>query len=387
MLTPTTGPRPDWHLMFVLPNLKLDYADSDILSTGLTLGLDELAVVAGNDGRVQEIRRWSPVADRLLDSFCSSMGSRIAPAVLIGRSDYLQNLGDDPEPIVNFRNAVALTHVLPSRTHGGFGGRGTPWADIFNFYPGTIPLHGGSLNITTPAERHWMVPIHKLQVTAGPAVTRSFPYEVDVDLATRLGAQWRSLHVRRKKVRVARRVFRSMETAYNASSTHFKHYGSIYEAGHAAVMWVSALETLASGLAHNRNVNRGDVLNLLDRYEWESKLLRVRKYRIRKGKKSPAVFSSLNFIQWAYVHLYTARNKFIHGDRISERLLYPFADQVDLPVVSLGSTIYRTALCSLIPAVRGRRSDWAASWMNRYRSHLLYEEHLRRAVLGEQVDE
>ena len=101
---------PDWQLVFVLPNLALD--KRDIPADGITLGLEGIAICSTADKRVAKIRAWSSPADRFLDAFHDGNGNNIQPSVLLAREDWVARFNRSPEPVIAFRNAVALSVVL-----------------------------------------------------------------------------------------------------------------------------------------------------------------------------------------------------------------------------------------------------------------------------------
>jgi hypothetical protein len=102
------------------------------------------------------------------------------------------------------------------------------------------------------------------------------------------------------------------------------------------------------------------VLDLLATETWTEARLRVpitrwakkRREKTFAGKKQKYVkeWRAVDAVQFAYMRLYEARSKFLHGDRISERLLLPFKAAPTLPLLSIAPTVYWAALRSFLGA-------------------------------------
>ena len=80
----------------------------------------------------------------------------------------------------------------------------------------------------------------------------------------------------------------------------------------------------------------------------------------------------MTLAQKIFLHLYGARSKFVHGDKVSTRLLLPFGDDAP-PLLSLASTIYRIALMAYLD------EHWPRDlWLDI--AGMDYEDHLLKAV-------
>ena len=80
----------------------------------------------------------------------------------------------------------------------------------------------------------------------------------------------------------------------------------------------------------------------------------------------------MTFAQKTFLHLYTARSKFVHGDKVSTRLLLPFGDDAP-PLLSLASTIYRVALMAHLD------KHWPREWRLDL-AGMAYRDHLLKAI-------
>lgn len=342
---------PSWTLLFVLPNLALRGPEEGKVPD-LTLDLDQLAIVSSDDGRVRALSEQAPAARTLLGAFRDELSNPIRPAVLIGREDWLTTNGGDPEPIIAYRNAVAITNVLLTRARGVRGSHmGSSCADTFDFHPAQLTKGGDQIFVHTLPLTHFGVPPKKFSVSTDAGLSRLPPSPIPDDRLTfMLSRAWRLRYIHKRDIQFTRALFRSLEIAYHAVSLHFKNYGSLHEAGLTAALWVSAIEILAAPHKAKHNVGIADVRSLLARYHWSDQHLANRRYRVvtRREKGKVKQRESVNLVQKCYHYLYEARSKFLHGDRVSARLLLPFGPRPAPPILDLASTVYRTALVAYL---------------------------------------
>lgn len=92
----------DWCLTYVLPNLQLERP----------FEAAHIALVPSGDERLTPIRASSAEATKLLDGFIDSRGDAIAVSALIVSRNAPQNLLTAVEPLVAYRNVVALESVM-----------------------------------------------------------------------------------------------------------------------------------------------------------------------------------------------------------------------------------------------------------------------------------
>ncbi len=332
---------PEWQLAFVLPNLLL--GESERSPSELTLGLEGIAIVSPSDRRVAEISTWSVAANTFLNSFHDGNRKSLEPAALIVRKDWYSDMGRDPEPLISFRNAVAIASILPFRAHWEADGwSGVSWSDSFDYHPARLRNDGSKFDSWTPAINSIGFRTKELSLTPDLRVPRPELRHADEALADRLGRVWRLRYRRGREKRRAKKVFRSLEAAYEALSVGFKNYASLYEIGLDTVHWTTAIEVLAS--PPNKYVKLCDCIKLLGRASCiNDPELQERGHEVRIGKDTTHV----TLPQRAYVHLYKARSKFVHGDEVSVDLLRPFGEDAP-PLLSLASTVYRIALMAYL---------------------------------------
>ncbi|MDE2753532.1 MAG: hypothetical protein OXI83_13220, partial [Gemmatimonadota bacterium] len=305
---------PDWRLAFVLPNLCLGQHHRS--PSELTLGLEGIAIVPASDPRVGKITKWSEAAKRFLGSFHDGNGNAITPAVLIAREDWHSGIIGSPEAVIAFRNAVAVASILPFRAvlqNGGW--LGVSWSEAFDYHPARLRLDGSKFDSWTPALNSIGFRLKGLSLTPDLRVPRTHLCHTDTLLAERLGQVWYRRYRRRIDRHRSARVFRSLEMAYEGLGMRFRSYSSLSEVGLNAVPWVTSMEVLAS--PEQRLVTKWDCARLIGQHEFSDPRLRSRKHWVKdkKGRRH------MNLAQRMFVRLYEARNKFVHGDRVSAKLL------------------------------------------------------------------
>jgi hypothetical protein len=344
----------EWDVLFVLQNLDIEDADKRQLAD-LTLHTEFLAIVPATDERVLAFQDTAPAAKVLLDGFRDSLGHKLVPSVLIIRRDAPPSIKQNAEATFAFRNSIAVAHLLRARARShGWGGAGQVWSDIWDIHPTTVNRRGTGLITYSPAvEGSWPKP-RRYYAMPSDALSRNLRLRMPDDhLLHVFGQAWRERFVDRVDRRRTRVLFRSLETAYQASSVGGRHYSSLYETGSSLAWWVSAIEILAAPPITPRkhrlqmgekrrkkaapDVRPVDVLNLLSQYEWTEPRFR------RKRATAKAAEGRINLIQRAYLKMYKARSRFLHGDRVSESLLYFRGTRT--PVLDrLASYVYWTAL-------------------------------------------
>ena len=246
---------PGWQLAFVLPNLGFDER-KDTLSE-LTLGLEGIAIVPASDQRVTSIASWSDATRRFLDSFHDGNGKAITPSTLIVQDDWYKDMSNHVEPVIAFRNAVAIATILRIRAGWPGSGRAGPsWSETFDHHPALLRPDGSGFDFWTPALNSIGFQLDGLSLTPDLRVARTDLRFFDKLLGDRLGRVWHLRYRRRREKHKTEKVFRSLEAAYQALSVGFKSYSSLTEVGLDTVHWTTAIEVLAS--PPDRDVKKWD---------------------------------------------------------------------------------------------------------------------------------
>lgn len=369
---------PEWQLAFVLPNLRL--GEHQRSPSALTLGLEGIAIVAGSDARVAEIAEWSEAARSFLRSFHDGNGTAITPAVLIVREDWYSDMAEGPEPLIAFRNAVAAASILPNRAHWpGDGWWSVSWSESFDYHPARLRRDGSKFDFWTPALNSIGFRLRGLSLTPDLRVPRTDLRQTDERLAERLGRVWHLRYRGGKAKHKSARVFRSLEAAFEALGIRFRSYSSLSEIGLNAVPWVTAVEVLASPA--EGSVRKWHCTQLIQQHEFSDHRLRQKRcwVKTKQGRRH------MTLAQRIFLRLYDARSKFVHGDKVSVRLLLTTGDEAP-PLLSLASTVYRTALMASLEEHWARASSVASddrSLQEDFKSVWLdspYEDHLLKTL-------
>jgi len=330
----------------------------------------DAALVHGGDERVVEARRRSPSVERLMSAFRLHNDQTYTPSAIVYRADAPETVSGPA--LIAFRNAMALSFVLRSWATETTNDE-VLYSDSFDIFP-AYPTDAGRLLIVTPATRSLFSTGAKFIATPSPIGRLSPSYLAQDYYIGRAAAEcWCRCYQRGQNDRFSRSLFRSLEIAYAAASAPSRSNATEQEWGNNLALWVSAIEVLAHPRAHRRtgNVNRTEALNLLSPCRWGDKRLdRMRPRALPENKKK---FSTpMNAIQFVYLHLHHARNKYLHGDATPRHIMFPFKRARETSLVMLAPLVYRTALFSYLRTkVRPYQGFTNAEWRNpRARPHL-----------------
>ncbi len=381
-------------MIYVMPNLSPapdhwssvedENSHTNLFWKGVSLESDTVAIVSMHDARVQEAIARDPNVGRLFDAFVDTSLKKLHPSVLIVRED--SAFTREGEGLVAFRNCVALGVVLHSRAAWAKGRDHIAggWSDYFDFHPlqpranGLISDSPAQLAILTERATHQAMPSPYVSATT---VRTLFP---DRFLRFTLGAEWRRYYENpTERTKYGRALFRSLEIAYMASASPIKNGGSVYEWGVQLALWVSAIEVLVSAL--NGRANQWLALDLLGEYDWgvyrpslrnldRTILLGRENLKTRHAGRTKRAIPGLilhavqflrrlglpragerkarqvNVIQDACHLLYNARHKFLHGDKVGEKVLWPWGreERADgeqpASIATVAPVVYRIAL-------------------------------------------
>lgn len=319
-----------WQLAFLLPDLTLSSA----------IGLDDIVIVPYEDERLKGICNSSDEAKKLVEGFTDEQGSQVFPSALIVKSDLLTKL--DLGALVDFRNAVALASTLypnPPLIAPAY-------SDFFDFHPTVLAQEEGLIT-QSPATLNYSSSDTPFEGKTSPNLPHpdfAIPFSIDHKILNAFLHFWTLRSRRKKSISFSRALFRSIEVAYQASSTPFKNQGSLHDYGISSALWVSAIEVLTYHLfarPDDRDVLKSDAVTLIGEYDWHSWKLNSKWYKI-PGNWPP---HKGNLIQNLCMRLYNARNAFIHGNRVTASTLRSHKHKPDAPPLpKTAPAIYRTAL-------------------------------------------
>jgi hypothetical protein len=381
-------PTARWHVIYVMPNLSPtpdtrsptdgDNTHQNLFWKGVTIDSESAAIVSMYDSRVQKAVAEDANVGRLLEAFVDTNRKKLHPSVLIVREG--SAFTREQEGIVAFRNSVALSVILKSRAAWARGRDhvAVGWSDYFDFHPLQVGTHG--LISESPAQLAILTEkaVHQAMPSPYVSATTVRTLYTDQFLRNTLGSEWRKYYEQpTERTKYGRALFRSLEIAYIACGSPIKNGGSMYEWGVQLALWVSALEVLVSAL-YGR-ANQWLALDLLGEYEWgayqpslrnldrtltfgaanhnkglRSTLLRTTRRLVARmfgfRIKDEPTFRAVNVVQHACHLLYIARHKFLHGDKVTDKILWPWGrderpdGEEPSSIVAAAPLVYRIAL-------------------------------------------
>ncbi|MGH9364349.1 MAG: hypothetical protein ACRD1B_03665, partial [Thermoanaerobaculia bacterium] len=309
-----TAPPPidAWKMIAALPGVDIPKA----------LDGGTLAAIGSSDPRYAWLLANEPGVAEYLAKFETPFGRKLKPTLLVSRRE-VERL--PPERVSDFRNLVALAHVLHSRmqTHWSQRLAGVPFSDLFDIYPIALSRFPDTVYFLTTSE-HGMDDLAKLKI-AQPAPTFAYPEhlraECDEGFAQAALELWREDPRRGPKAELARRLFRSFSVAYYGLRAPIANLRSTVDIALPMAMMVSAFEVLAQP-ADGGDVKWFHVANLIRSVPWTSTRLSRRRFSPlgykRQGKELPTTLP----VQ-IYLRLYRLRNKVLHGDPLQEGATEP----------------------------------------------------------------
>jgi len=333
----------EWLIIHILPNLSLNES----------FETEFIAIVPFNDNRIQGIISQQALAAKILTNFRTETGNEVKPSTLLMRSNAPKSIKNS-EAVVAFRNCLAVSSLLHgwARSFRGANVFEPIYSDHFDFYPATLNKKGDGLVISTPATMGIWPKVEKFYGQTYPhlPIFEQFKAIPDKLLSEKLLKQWKIRFMKpNKDTKISRLLFRSLEVAYQAMLSPFRH-STLYEYGTHLSLWTSAFEVLAQR-GKPGQVGYKDVLKLLGQYRWGEKRLDSKVYKVHKNKNAPKG----NLVQKIYRELYDARNDFFHGNPVSESRLYPFRNKERPILPHLAPSLYWVALYVYLPQLKRRK--------------------------------
>ena len=355
-----------WSIFFLLPNLVLSEP----------IGNQYIAIVPNDDKRVTAITDESSYAKSLVENFEDQFGSKAYPSLLIMKEntpDFLRDI----EPIVGFRNCIALSTIMVGHEHflTSTSSAYPLYSDYFDLYPITLSRKDDGYITRSPSvfgfdneHQHF-----KGQTTPGLARFEHLMTKPNNDLFISLEKIWTRRFIRRKKNEWSTTaLFRSLEMAYRAAAMPFQNHATIYDYGTGASLWVSALEILSHPRTGNANLL--SVIKLIGGYKWENNKVKRRVYKVKYRRQ----YYQVNLVQKLYKELYDTRNAFLHGNPVTPRRLRPFGNKNAHPITRFAPLIYKVALLSFLDQFEEKDR---ADWRKQYIAKLHNERYLAKSIL------
>jgi len=226
--SPAEAPK-DWRPIFVLPNVELQEAIEG-----------DLAVLAPqHDPRVAALKHAHATFGRFLSSFTDAFGVKLAPTVLLLRSNAPSNFGT-VDAIASFRDLIAISVIGYGRAlalkyghqhHVLFG-------NTFAFYPWMVDEPYECLISKTPAQFH----LHEVEKFRGQSSPELFRVKLDTSsidkpLLRELLARWHRGFGSDEPDWPELALFRSLNMAHHASLMPAASDLRVYDVGRIISLW------------------------------------------------------------------------------------------------------------------------------------------------------
>jgi len=282
------------------------------LSTQDEIGNEYIKLIPSNSTVLESFINKSKYFRKFINSFCDQRGYKLKPSLIV------TNIPDSTtsEQLVDFRNILAISTISKAWNHvlSGHVNLGKLlYSDYFDIYgvslakdPEYIIGHTPSISSLDEA-----VNFKGGQSSEKLAIHSDSKRFVDEYLFNSLMSTWTEHHIQKINNK-ATTIFRSLEMAYRASSLPFGNQGSINDYGVKLSQWISAFEILAHPKTDHAGLN--EVQDLLVSIKFNNNNLNHKIYSYVHGKKRKRYYATS--LQKTYYEMYSARNKFLHGEPV-----------------------------------------------------------------------
>ncbi len=215
------------------------------------VAIDDLALIGSEDERYRQLQAGNPVMGKYLAAFRAPDGTHVQPSIVI-RDASLPKV--DARRLCSFRNAIAVSSVLYSRTEQYMMNTpmGVYCTDLFDFCPVSVSSDGTDLIGRTPFEVSGWMEVDGFAGSTTPSVIHPQHVRMVSDewlmvwLLNLLEVKYR----RRADVQFRNRIFRSIELAYYALRAPIVNLQAQVDFGVALSLWVLGLRGI--GLSWDR---------------------------------------------------------------------------------------------------------------------------------------
>jgi hypothetical protein len=323
-----------WNLDLIFPNLnptKPYEVGPFCICAGNDTRLSSLAPGPSNETALQLLRRYETI-----------FGKPYMPGVLLSKHGAAKRY-IRADAVRDFRNACALA-TIESAVALTITATMSVWqprySDHFLF------------GYHVPAKTGWVGTLHgiiqglddevlKFRGQPSPQISLPDAFKTDVDpvLFSRLMAVWKLQHRDRRADYEIRKLFRALAVGFQAMRYPSDGLTSINDVGLRIATWVSAFEVLFHP-GPRADVNKKVVLDAIGTVAWPSAELNAKRYQLRYGGRTFAG----NFAQAIYDELYQARNKFLHGEKVTPNDLRLRRSPRRIPLMMLGPLLFGAAV-------------------------------------------
>lgn len=283
---------------------------------------------------VRELRRQHGGLNRFLGLFRDQTGNRYKPSVLLINSDHPQYA--TRPAVAGLRDLFSMVVIPYARSwvlRHDVVGFDVLYANSFEFYPWMIDRFDEGVVINTPA----ILTTATLDEFRGQTTAHLFYKEVtqiDDPLLPALLSRWEARFATAQPTPADRKLFRSLNMAYNAALMPFTSAGVSYDLGRLTALWISAFEILAHD---GTNSGMHQVCRILEGHPARSEL--------------PIAADGRTIRRWCYQRLYTARNDYLHGNDVADEGTQVPGTTYDLS--HFGAPLYRLMLSEFLKVRRG----------------------------------
>ncbi len=339
-----------------------------------SVSISDLALVGSKHELYGELQAENPVMAKYLAAFRSPTGKAIHPSTVV-RDASLPKV--DANRLCRFRNAVAVSSVLLSRTNHYvkddllYGG--AYCTDLFDFYPVSVSSDGTDLIGETVYERSVYMQVDEFLGSTTPAVifTEQVAPVFDQYLMVWLLNLLEHRARRKADIQIANRVFRSIELAYHALRAPMVNLRTPTDFGVSLSLWGSAFDALA--YPDKGNVNRGHVLSLISTVAWQHQGLRRKVYAdVTPCKKGNRGRAKVTLPMQVYIRLCLNRNEYVHGNPDAQGR-YEFVHRKNWGNLWFQvPALYRCVLCQCLSRYSAKtRPAFSDTLVNAYEEALL----------------
>jgi hypothetical protein len=278
---------------------------------------------------VRELRRQHAGLSRFLSLFRDQTGNRHNPSVLLINSDHPQYA--TRPAVAGLRDLFSMVVIPYARSwvlRHDVVGFDVLYANSFEFYPWMIDRFDEGVVIDTPA----ILTTGTLDEFRGQTAAHLSYKEVtqiDDPMLPALLSRWEARFATAHPTPEDRKLFRSLNMAYNASQIPFTSAGVSYDMGRLTALWISAFEILAHD---GSNSGMHQVCRLLEGNPVRAAL--------------PKATDGRTIRRWCYQRLYTARNDYLHGNDVDDQGTQVPGTDYDLS--HFGAPLYRLMLSEFL---------------------------------------
>lgn len=331
-----------WNVLAFLPNLGLKATQA--------FRVGDIQICSGDSADLTKLisSPANETAAAMHKAFSTTFGRKYRPACLLFRGGYTPIAA----PLRDFRNLVAVSSVAGGTASTLNGGQ---WLVVHSDHF----LFGHHV----PGKTGWIITLDGHVQGMNDEVAKFQGHSLaSIDLPTHFGVivdevlyellcwSWQQLHIKGKRRGRHRRVFRSLEVAFQAARYPSDGLTTPNDLGTRIGLWVSAFEIL---LNPKKSVDKVIVEQALEAAAWGDPKLRAKRYKVRQNKKDVRVSLPAKL----YDQLYAARNTFTHGNSIVGRPLRWVRGKQRLSLINCAPCLFAAALRSTLKKIGAAIDD------------------------------